>query len=62
MSSTLTFKNVHGTVREMVHFQGDGIKLLDLKREILAHEVDKGKSQSSLDFDYEIKDENTATG
>jgi hypothetical protein len=62
MSSSLTFKKHHGTNREQVYFNGAGIKLLDLKKEILTHEEDKGKTQSSLDFDYEVKDENTNTG
>lgn len=61
MTSTLTFKKHHGNQREQCHFQGEGIRLLDLKKEILSHEVEKGKTTGSLDFDYEIKDENTGT-
>ena len=42
-----------GTAWEQVTFSGNGIKLLDLKKEI----VDK-KKMRSLDFDLKIKDDN----
>ena len=61
-NSTVTFRKQQGTAREQVRFHGDGIRLLDLKREILSLETDKGKTQSSLDFDYEIKEESTNAG
>jgi len=43
----------HGNIAEQVSFSGNGIKLLDLKKEI----VDKKKISSSLDFDLTINDE-----
>lgn len=62
MSSSVTFKKHQGTSRDQCFFHGDGIKLIELKRNILSQEADKGKSTGSLDFDYEIKDENTSLG
>ena len=43
-----------GTAWEQVTFSGNGIKLLDLKKEIL----DKKKMSASLDFDLKIVDDN----
>jgi hypothetical protein len=46
----------HGTKDqfEQISFSGNGIKLLDLKREIL----EKKKISGSLDFDLKITDAN----
>lgn len=62
MTSNVTFRKQQGAARSQCFFHGDGIKLIDLKRDILSQEGEKGKSTGSLDFDYEIKDENTNLG
>ena len=51
--SVVNFRMRHGNIAEQVSFSGNGIKLLDLKKEI----VDKKKISSSLDFDLTINDE-----
>jgi hypothetical protein len=45
---------IHAKDSEQITFNGNGIKLLDLKREI----VDKKKITGTLDFDLKIIDEN----
>jgi hypothetical protein len=52
--SVVNFKMHHGNAVEQVTFSGNGIKLLDLKKEIL----DKKDINRSLDFDLKIVDEN----
>lgn len=52
--SVVHFKMHHGKETEQVHFSGNGIKLIDLKREI----VEKKKFTSTIDFDLQITDEN----
>jgi hypothetical protein len=51
--SVVNFRMRHGNIAEQASFSGNGIKLLDLKKEI----VDKKKISSSLDFDLTINDE-----
>lgn len=51
--SVVNFRMHHGNVSEQVPFSGNGIKLLDLKKEIL----DKKKISGSLDFDLKVTDE-----
>ena len=43
----------HGKDMEQIYFPGNGIKLIDLKREI----VDKKKFNAVLDFELQITDE-----
>lgn len=52
--SVVNFRMHHGTAMEQITFTGNGIKLLDLKKEIL----DKKEISRSLDFDLKIVDEN----
>ncbi|RYG97892.1 hypothetical protein EON65_52160 [archaeon] len=52
--SVVHFRMHHGKDFEQVTFSGNGIKLLDLKREI----VDKKKITGTLDFDLKVTDEN----
>lgn len=52
--SVVNFRMRHGNVAEQVSFSGNGIKLIDLKKEI----VDKKKINNSFDFDLTINDEN----
>jgi hypothetical protein len=52
--SVVNFRMHHGTAMEQITFSGNGIKLLDLKKEIL----DKKEISRSLDFDLKIVDEN----
>ena len=51
--SVVNFRMHHGNISEQIAFSGNGIKLLDLKKEIL----DKKKISGSLDFDLKIVDE-----
>ena len=51
--SVVNFRMHHGNVAEQIPFSGNGIKLLDLKKEIL----EKKKISGSLDFDLKIVDE-----
>ena len=53
MESTVSFRMHHGTQPEKVPFVGNGIRLLDLKREIL----ERKKISGSLDFDLKVVDE-----
>lgn len=52
--SVVHFRMHHGKDSETITFSGNGIKLLDLKKEI----VDKKKITGTLDFDLKIVDEN----
>lgn len=58
--SVINIRSAHGRETEQIRFNGNGIKLLDLKNEI----VDKkfSESRSSLDFDLKIIDDNTKQG
>ena len=49
----MSFRMHHGTQPEKIAFVGNGIRLLDLKREIL----DRKKISGSLDFDLKIVDD-----
>lgn len=51
--SVVHFRMHHGKDSEQITFSGNGIKLLDLKKEI----VDKKKITGTLDFDLKIVDE-----
>eukprot|EP01031_Cornospumella_fuschlensis_P052773 gene52773-64481_t len=51
--SEVHFRMHHGKDFEKVTFSGNGIKLLDLKKEI----VDKKKITGTLDFDLKVTDE-----
>ena len=53
MESTVSFRMHHGTQPEKVPFIGNGIRLLELKREIL----ERKKISGSLDFDLKVVDE-----
>jgi hypothetical protein len=53
MESSVSFRMHHGTQPEKIAFVGNGIRLLDLKREIL----DRKKISGSLDFDLKIVDD-----
>jgi hypothetical protein len=52
--SVVFFRMHHGKEYEQVSFGGNGIKVLDLKKEIL----DRKNINRSLDFDLNIVDEN----
>ncbi len=52
--SVINFRMHHGKDYEQIPFSGNGIKLLDLKKEVL----DRKKINRSLDFDLNIVDEN----
>ena len=52
--SVVYFRMHHGNQSEQISFGGNGIKLIDLKRDIL----EKKNLSSSLDFDLKIVDEN----
>ena len=52
--SVINFRMHHGNAMEQITFSGNGLKLLDLKKEIL----DKKEISRSLDFDLKIVDEN----
>jgi hypothetical protein len=52
--SVVHFRLHHGKETESIHFNGNGIKLIDLKKEI----VEKKKFTSVLDFELQIVDEN----
>lgn len=54
--SVVNFRMHHGVgnVYEQIPFTGNGIKLIDLKKEV----VDRKKINKSLDFDLKIVDEN----
>ena len=51
--SVINFRMHHGNVEEQITFSGNGIKLLDLKKEIL----EKKKISGTLDFDLKIVDD-----
>ena len=53
MESSVSFRMHHGTQPEKIPFVGNGIRVLDLKREIL----ERKKISGSLDFDLKIVDE-----
>ena len=52
--SSVTIRMFHGNSTDQISFSGNGIKLLDLKKEI----VDIKKFSTQLDFDLQITDEN----
>jgi len=43
----------HGNIADQISFSGNGIKLLDLKKEIL----EKKNISGSLDFDLKVTDD-----
>ena len=51
--SVIHFRMHHGNSEDQITFSGNGIKLLDLKREI----IEKKQISGSLDFDLKIVDE-----
>ncbi len=51
--SVVNFKMHHGKEVDQITFSGNGIKLLDLKKEI----IDKKAFARSLDYDLKIVDE-----
>ncbi len=51
--SVVNYRMHHGKDMEQIFFSGNGIKLIDLKREI----VEKKKFNSVLDFELQITDE-----
>ena len=53
MASAVNFRMHHGSESSCVNFVGNGIKVLELKREIL----DRKKFSGSSDFDLKIVDE-----
>lgn len=52
--SVVNFRMHHGNVFEQISFSGNGIKLLELKREV----VERKKINKSLDFDLNVVDDN----
>lgn len=52
--SVVNFRMHHGNVFEQISFNGNGIKLLELKREV----VERKKINKSLDFDLNVVDDN----
>jgi hypothetical protein len=58
MSSSVLFRFHHSKQNESVTFIGNGIRLLDLKKEIF----ERKKMSSSLDFDLKITDETSGKG
>ena len=54
MSSCVTFRLATGKDFLKVHFDGNGIRLLDLKREVLER---KFGSAQSTDFDFKVREE-----
>jgi hypothetical protein len=53
MASAVNFRMHHGSESSSVNFVGNGIRVLDLKREIL----ERKKFSGSSDFDLKIVDE-----
>jgi hypothetical protein len=53
MASAVNFRMHHGSESSCVNFVGNGIKVLELKREIL----ERKKFSGSSDFDLKIVDE-----
>ena len=51
--SVIHFRMHHGNIADQISFSGNGIKLLDLKKEIL----EKKNISGSLDFDLKITDD-----
>ncbi len=56
MSSAVSFRLHSGSELSQVHFDGNGIKLLELKRAIVDLKFKVGSS--SLDYELNIKDDN----
>ena len=52
--SSVHYRMKHSTSYETIHFHGNGIKLLDLKSEI----VERKKITATFEFDLKIVDEN----
>ena len=52
--SSVHFRMKHNPVYETIHFRGNGIKLLDLKSEI----VERKSISATFEFDLKIVDEN----
>lgn len=53
MSSVIFFRLHHGRQSEQISFEGNGLKLLELKKQIIER-----KSFSGFDFDLKVVDEN----
>ena len=58
--SVVNFRMHHGKEFEKISFSGNGIKVLDLQKEIL--EKKRDKFVGSLDFDLKIVDANSGKG
>lgn len=56
--SVVNFRMKHGKEMEQIRFNGNGIKLLDLKREIAERKLNLGQTRQS-DYDLKIMDANT---
>lgn len=54
MSSTIFFRLHHGKQSEQITFEGNGLRLIELKKAI----VEKKAMTGSLDFDLKVTDEN----
>lgn len=54
MSSVIYFRMHHGRQFEQIHFEGPGLKLIDLKRIV----IERKNIGGGLDFDLKIVDEN----
>ncbi len=59
MSSSVTYRLHAGKDHAQVHFDGNGIRLLDLKREVLER---KFAGSQSTDFDFKVKVEEGERG
>lgn len=57
-TSVVNFRMKHGKEMEQIKFSGNGIRLLDLKREI----ADRKLPQSTYDYDLKITDVNSNEG
>jgi hypothetical protein len=56
--SVVNFRMKHGKEMEQIRFSGNGIKLLDLKKEIAERKLNLGQTRQS-DYDLKIMDANT---
>lgn len=56
MTSIIYFRMHHGKQADQISFDGNGLKLLELKKAI----IEKKSIAGSLDFDLKVTDENEA--
>jgi hypothetical protein len=56
--SVVTIRMHHGKEQEQITFSGNGIKLIDLKREI----VERKNFNSTFDFELQVVDEGNKKG